>query len=121
MKFLIVDDSSTMRRIITNALTKIGQTDIVEAGNGKEAMEKMGVGGIDFILTDWNMPEMSGLEFVKAVRAKADWVKIPILMVTTNAVQDEVVEAVKAGVTDYLVKPFQPDTLKTKIESVLAK
>ncbi len=119
MKFLVVDDSSTMRRIIINALTKIGQSEVVEAGNGREAIEKMGEGGIEFILTDWNMPEMNGLDFVKAVRANPSWQKIPILMVTTNAVQEEVVEAVKAGVTDYIVKPFQADTLKAKIESLL--
>jgi two-component system chemotaxis response regulator CheY len=115
MKFLIVDDSSTMRRIIKNSLKRIGFEDIIEASNGKEALEIFTEANI--ILTDWNMPEMDGLEFVKRVRTQNQ--SIPILMVTTNAAKDDIVEALKNGVNNYIVKPFTPDTLKEKVEAVL--
>lgn len=115
MKFLIVDDSSTMRRIIKNSLKRIGFEDILEAANGREALEIFE--DADIILTDWNMPEIDGLEFVKEVRTKDK--SIPILMVTTNAAKDDIVEALKNGVNDYIVKPFTPETLKEKVESVL--
>ncbi len=116
MKFLVVDDSSTMRRIIKNALSRLGYTDIEEAANGAEALEVFEKGGIDLILTDWNMPEMDGLTFVKKVREKDP--NVPILMVTTNAAKDDIIEALKAGVNNYIVKPFTPDTLKEKIDQV---
>lgn len=115
MKFLVVDDSSTMRRIIKNSLKRIGFDDIVEAENGREALEL--VGDVNIILTDWNMPEMDGLEFVKRVRSSNT--EIPILMVTTNAAKDDIVEALKHGVNNYIVKPFTPETLKEKVEAVL--
>lgn len=115
MKFLVVDDSSTMRRIIKNSLKRIGFEDIIEAENGRDALEKLA--DVDIILTDWNMPEMDGLEFVKRVRASDT--KIPILMVTTNAAKDDIVEALKNGVNNYIVKPFTPETLKEKVETVL--
>ncbi len=115
MKFLVVDDSSTMRRIIKNSLQRIGFEDVIEAENGKDALEK--ISGIDIILTDWNMPEMDGLEFVKNVRAQN--AKIPILMITTNAAKDDIIEALKHGVNNYIVKPFTPETLKEKIEALL--
>jgi two-component system chemotaxis response regulator CheY len=115
MKFLIVDDSSTMRRIIKNSLKRIGFEDIIEASHGKEALEIYE--DADIILTDWNMPEMDGLEFVKNVRSKDK--SIPILMVTTNAAKDDIVEALKNGVNNYIVKPFTPETLKEKVEAVL--
>lgn len=115
MKFLIVDDSSTMRRIIKNSLKRIGFEDILEAENGKQALEIFN--DVDMILTDWNMPEMDGLEFVKRVRSTNK--QIPILMVTTNAAKDDIVEALKNGVNNYIVKPFTPETLKEKVESVL--
>lgn len=115
MKFLVVDDSSTMRRIIKNSLKRIGFEDIVEAENGRDALEKLT--DVDIILTDWNMPEMDGLEFVKRVRGSNQ--SIPILMVTTNAAKDDIVEALKHGVNNYIVKPFTPETLKEKVETVL--
>lgn len=115
MKFLVVDDSSTMRRIIKNTLKRIGYEDIVEAENGQDGLTKLG--GIDIILTDWNMPEMDGLEFVKNVRGSNP--TIPILMVTTNAAKDDIVSALKNGVNNYIVKPFTPETLKEKVEAVL--
>ncbi len=115
MKFLVVDDSSTMRRIIKNSLKRIGYEDVEDAENGVEALEKLN--GIDIILTDWNMPEMDGLEFVKRVRGQNK--TIPILMVTTNAAKDDIVEALKNGVNNYIVKPFTPETLKEKVDAVL--
>ena len=117
MKILIVDDSSTMRRIIINTLSRIGYTDVVEAEHGKAGLEKLGQGGVEMIITDWNMPEMDGLEFVQAVRGQNP--NIPILMVTTNAAKEDIVQALQAGVNNYVVKPFTPDTLKEKIESLL--
>lgn len=117
MKILIVDDSSTMRRIIINTLSRIGYTDVVEGENGKNGLEKLGQGGVEMIITDWNMPEMDGLEFVKTVRTQNP--SIPILMVTTNAAKEDIVEALQAGVNNYVVKPFTPETLKEKIESLL--
>jgi len=114
MKVLIVDDSKTMRIIIKGALSKDGVGDTVEAENGKQAVALVMSESPDMILMDWNMPEMSGLDAVKAIRAAGN--KAPILMVTTEAEKHRVVEAIQAGVNDYLVKPFTPDALieKTK-------
>lgn len=117
MKILCVDDSSTMRRIIKNTLSKIGYTDIAEAANGVEGLEQIASEPIDLIITDWNMPEMDGLEFVKKVREMNK--TIPILMVTTNAAKEDIIEAIKAGVNNYIIKPFNPPTLKEKIDAVL--
>ena len=121
MRFLIVDDSSTMRRIIINTLNKLGHQDVPEAGNGKEGLERLTAGPVDMIITDWNMPEMSGIEFIRAVRASSNVKDVPVLMVTTNAAKDDIVEALKAGVNSYVVKPFTPDTMKEKIEAVLPR
>lgn len=117
MKILVVDDSSTMRRIIINTLSRIGYGDVVEAEHGKSGLEKLGLGGVEMIITDWNMPEMDGLEFVNHVRGANP--TIPILMVTTNAAKEDIVAALQAGVNNYVVKPFTPETLKEKIESLL--
>jgi two-component system, chemotaxis family, chemotaxis protein CheY len=121
MRFLIVDDSSTMRRIIMNTLAKLGYTDVVEAGNGLEAVEKLRADTVDLIVTDWNMPEMSGIDFVRHVRATPATKDTPVLMVTTNAARDDIVEALKVGVNGYVVKPFTPDTMKEKIEAVMGR
>jgi two-component system chemotaxis response regulator CheY len=119
VKILTVDDSSTMRRIIKNTLSRIGYEDVVEANDGVDGLSKMD--GIELVLTDWNMPEMDGLTFVKTLRANAKYNNVPIIMVTTEAAKKEILEAIKSGVTDYIVKPFTPETLKEKIEKVLAK
>ncbi len=119
MRFLVVDDSSTMRRIIINTLTKLGYKECHEAGNGREGVEKLATTAVDMVITDWNMPEMSGIEFIRAIRSNDATKTLPILMVTTNAAQDDIVEAMKAGVNNYVVKPFTPDTIKEKIESAL--
>lgn len=122
MRFLIVDDSSTMRRIIINTLNKLGHQDFVEASNGREGIDRLGAshGAIDMIITDWNMPEMNGIDFIKAVRAQSASKDVPVLMVTTNAAKDDIVEALRAGVNNYVVKPFTADTIKEKIDAVLA-
>lgn len=119
LKILAVDDSPTMRRIIINTLKRAGYADVVEAGDGKDALAKLKVEDVNFIITDWNMPEMDGLTFVTTVRGMDKYKTLPILMVTTRSVKDDIVEALKAGVNNYIVKPFTPDTLKEKIEQVL--
>lgn len=116
MHFLVVDDSSTMRRIIRNTLAKIGHNNVTEAEDGKDALSKMD-NTIDIVVTDWNMPVMDGLQLVKEIRA-GDFKAIPILMVTTNAAKDDVIQALKAGVNNYVVKPMTPETLEEKIKSI---
>jgi len=120
LKILAVDDSPTMRRIIINTLKRAGYSDVVEATDGKDALAKLKGAGINFIITDWNMPEMDGLTFVTTLRSNDEYKSLPVLMVTTRSVKEDIVEALKAGVNNYIVKPFTPDTLKEKIEQVLA-
>ena len=107
-----------MRRIIINTLSRIGHTDVVQGEHGKAGMELLEGGGIDLVITDWNMPEMDGLEFVKKIRG-GEYADIPILMVTTNAAKEDIVQALQAGVNNYVVKPFTPETLKEKLESLV--
>jgi two-component system chemotaxis response regulator CheY len=119
MKILVVDDSITIRRIITNALKTVGFPDTVEATNGKDALEKLTNANVDFIITDWNMPEMNGLDFIKQVRANPVYSSLPILMITTRGTEHDVIEALQAKVNSYIVKPFTPQELKEKIEVIL--
>lgn len=123
MKVLLIDDSSTMRKIQKRVLETMGITDIVEAGNGKEALEKLKENNNDFtfILCDINMPEMNGMETLKAIRTNPDTAKLPVIMCTSVAEKGQVMEAIKAGATNYLVKPFQPEELQNKINTVLGK
>lgn len=118
MKFLVVDDSVTMRRIVMNSLQRIGYADSVEAGDGVEALERFGP-EIDFVITDWNMPNMGGLEFVQALRARPDGARVPVLMVTARSIREDILAAAQAGVNNYIVKPFTPQVLKEKIDQVL--
>jgi len=120
MKILAVDDSPTMRRIIINTLKRAGFNNVVEATDGRDALAKMKVEKVDFVITDWNMPEMDGLAFVTSLRSSAEYKTLPVLMVTTRSVKEDILEAMKAGVNNYIVKPFTPDTLKAKIEQTLA-
>ena len=120
MRFLVVDDSTTMRRIIINTLNKLGYTDCVEAGNGREGIERVIEGPVDLIITDWNMPEMSGIDFIRTLRTMDGKQHLPVLMVTTNAAKDDIVDALRAGVNNYVVKPFTPDTIREKIDAVMA-
>ena len=120
LKFLVVDDSPTMRRIVVNTLKRLGYRDIEEAEHGQNALDILNsVPGINFIVTDWNMPVMDGLQFVNTVRSTPEFKALPILMVTTRSVKDDIISAMKAGVNNYVVKPFTPDTMKQKIETIL--
>ena len=116
---ITVDDSSTMRRIIKNTLIKLGFENILEAGNGVEALDVMAKNKVDVVVTDWNMPEMDGLTFVKTLRTKEEYKNLPILMVTTEAAKEDILTALRSGVNNYVVKPFTPDTLKEKIDKLL--
>ncbi len=120
MRIITVDDSSTMRRIIKNTLKRIGYGDeILEAENGKEALDVLSNNEVDLIITDWNMPVMDGLTFVKKVRSDSKFDDVPIIMVTTEAAKEDIITALKAGVNNYIVKPFTPQVLKEKIEAVM--
>jgi len=120
LKLLVVDDSSTMRRIIKNTLQRLGFDDVLEAEHGVEAWQIMErTPDINVLITDWNMPEMNGLELVRKVRAEKKYESMPIIMVTTEGGKAEVITALKAGVNNYIVKPFTPQVLKEKLEDVL--
>lgn len=120
-KFLVVDDSVTMRRIVVNTLKTIGYNQYVEAEDGKDALDKLRTDfGINFIITDWNMPVMSGLELTKAIRSDDRTKGLPILMVTTRGVKEDIVQALQARVSNYVVKPFTPQILKDKIDLILS-
>ncbi len=118
MKFLVVDDSATMRRIVVNSLQRIGFNETVEAADGHEALQRYDA-SIGFIITDWNMPNMSGIEFTRTLRARPDGTAVPVLMVTTRSVREDIIAAVEAGVNNYIVKPFTPQVLKDKIDQIL--
>ncbi len=119
IKVLIVDDFATMRKVVRNLLKQVGYEDIVEAEDGVMALKALKSQKIDVIVSDWNMPNMTGLELLKAVRADADLAKTPFLMVTAEALQDNVVAAVKAGVNNYIVKPFTAEVLNEKIKKIM--
>ncbi len=120
-KFLVVDDSVTMRRIVVNTLKTIGYNQYVEAEDGKDALDKLNLDmGINFIITDWNMPVMSGLELTKAIRSDDRTKGLPILMVTTRGIKEDIVQALQARVSNYVVKPFTPQILKDKIDLILS-
>ncbi len=120
-KVLFVDDSPTMRRIIKNSLQKIGFNELIEAENGVDALDKMEGEDIGLILSDWNMPEMNGKQFVEELKGNDNYKDIPIIMITTRGMKEDVITAVKLGVAGYVVKPFTPDVLKGKIQKALAK
>ena len=120
MKILAVDDSPTMRRIIVNTLKRAGFDNVVEATDGKDALAKLKTEKFGFVITDWNMPEMDGLTFVSAMRADPEFKSMPVLMITTRSVKEDIIEAMKAGVNNYIVKPFTPETLTEKINQVMA-
>ena len=119
LKFLVVDDFSTMRRIIKNLLHDLGYANVAEADDGKTALPMLQAGGIDFLITDWNMPGMPGLDLIKAVRADAKLAKMPVLMLTAEAKREQIVEAAQAGVNGYVIKPFTAETLKEKLDKIL--
>lgn len=118
MKILTVDDFSTMRRIIRNMLRQLGYNNILEAEDGAAAFTLLQKEKVDFVISDWNMPNMNGLELLKAIRADQALKPIPVLLVTAEALKENIVEAVKAGVNNYVVKPFTAETLKEKINAI---
>jgi two-component system, chemotaxis family, chemotaxis protein CheY len=121
LKFLVVDDSVTMRRIVMNSLKQIGHEEFIEASDGREALNKLNSDdSINFVITDWNMPDVSGLDLVKAVRANTKLASIPILMVTTRGMKEDIIDALNAKVNNYIVKPFTPQVLKEKIEQIIS-
>ncbi len=117
-KVLVVDDFSTMRRIVKNLLRQIGFESIEEAEDGAQAFSKLQGGGFGFVVSDWNMPNMDGLELVKAVRGNIELKDTPILMVTAEAEKEKVIAAIQAGVNNYIVKPFTAEVLKEKMEKI---
>ena len=121
MKILIVDDFSTMRRIIKNLLRDLGFNNTTEADDGNTALPILQGGNIDFLVTDWNMPGMTGIDLLRNVRADPKLAKLPVLMVTAEAKKDQIIEAAQAGVNGYVVKPFTAQTLKEKIEKIFER
>lgn len=119
LRFLVVDDFSTMRRIVKNLLHDLGYANVMEADDGNTALPILQAGGIDLLITDWNMPGMPGLELLKAVRADAKLAKMPVLMLTAEAKREQIVEAAQAGVNGYVIKPFTAVTLKEKLDKIL--
>ena len=121
LKFLVVDDFSTMRRIVKNLLQELGYANIEEADDGATALPMLQAGDFDFLITDWNMPTMPGLALLKAVRADPKLAKIQVLMVTAEAKREQIVEAAQAGVSGYIIKPFTAATLSEKLGKILNK
>lgn len=121
MKILVVDDFSTMRRIIKNLLNDLGFANISEADDGNTALPVLKKGGFDFLVTDWNMPGMTGIELLKNVRADDKLNTLPVLMVTAEQKREQIVEAAEAGVNGYIVKPFTAQTLKEKIDKIFER
>jgi two-component system chemotaxis response regulator CheY len=118
MNILVVDDFSAMRRIIKNALRQLGYVNILEANDGRTALEMMQKEKVDLVISDWNMPEMSGLDLLKVVRTTEQWEDLPFLMVTAEGQKEHVIEAVKHHVSNYIIKPFTPETLMEKINKI---
>ncbi len=118
MKVLVADDSGVMRKIIIRSLNAVGISDVVEASDGAEGWEQLQANPVDLVLTDWNMPNVSGLEFLRKIRESGS--DLPVIMVTTEAEKAKVIEAIQAGVTDYLCKPFESEELREKLEKYIA-
>ena len=121
MRFLIIDDSITMRRIIANILARIGYPEVVHANNGREALDRLATDAVDVVITDWYMPEMNGLDFVKILRTTPATSHIPIVIVTANAASDDIQHALELGVKGYILKPFTVETMKDKIDALMAQ
>ncbi|MBA6223164.1 MULTISPECIES: chemotaxis response regulator CheY [unclassified Colwellia] len=121
MKVLVVDDFSTMRRIIKNLLRDLGFTNISEADDGNTALPMLKAGDFDFVVTDWNMPVMQGIDLLKAIRADEKLSHIPVLMVTAEAKKDQIIMAAQAGVNGYIVKPFTAATLSAKLDKIFQR
>ena len=118
MKILVVDDMSTMRRIVKNILKQLGFANVEEAENGQEGLQKLREGTFGFVVSDWNMPVMTGIDMLRAIRADEKLKAIPVLMVTAEAQQANLVEAIQAGVSNYIVKPFTAETMQEKLQKI---
>lgn len=118
MKILIVDDFSTMRRIVKNLLRDLGFNNTQEADDGLTALPMLKKGEFDFVVTDWNMPGMQGIDLLKHIRADAELKHLPVLMITAEAKREQIIEAAQAGVNGYIVKPFTAATLKEKLDKI---
>ncbi|MEQ1627032.1 MAG: chemotaxis response regulator CheY [Nitrospira sp.] len=121
MKILVVDDMSTMRRIVKNILKQLGFSNMEEAENGQEALQKLKADTYGFVVSDWNMPVMPGIEMLRAIRADEKLKHIPVLMVTAEAQKENLIEAIQAGVNSYVVKPFTAETMQEKINKIFNK
>lgn len=121
MKFLVVDDFSTMRRIVRNLLKELGFTNVDEAEDGAIALQKLQAGGFEFVVTDWNMPNMDGLTLLKSIRAAANLKHLPVLMITAEAKKENIIAAAQAGASGYIVKPFTAGTLSEKLNKIFEK
>ena len=118
MRILVVDDFATMRKIVRNLLKQLEYTNVEEADDGSTALEKLKADSFEFVITDWNMPQVNGLELLKAIRADEKTKGLPVLMVTAEADKENIIQAAQAGVSDYVVKPFTADVLKGKIDKI---
>lgn len=120
-KFLVVDDFSTMRRIVRSLLKELGYENVEEAEDGVVALSRLRQGGVDFVVTDWNMPNMTGLELLQQIRADAKLKSLPVLMITAEAKRENIMQAAQAGANGYIVKPFTAATLDEKMKKILEK
>ena|SRR5215208_4816339 len=118
MRFLVIDDSMPMRRIVSNVLARLGHTDVILAANGREAMKRIETEQIDFVITDWFMPEMSGIEFLRKIRENPSTRDVPIVIITANASSADVAHAVRLKVNGYVLKPFTAELLRERIDSI---
>jgi len=121
MKFLVVDDFSTMRRIVRNLLKELGFNNVDEAEDGVAALQKLHSGNFEFVVSDWNMPNMTGIDLLKNIRADAQLKNLPVLMVTAEAKKENIIEAAQAGASGYVVKPFTAATLEEKLNKIFEK
>jgi len=122
LKFLVVDDFSTMRRIVRNLLKELGYTNVEEAEDGAVALQKLKAGGnFQFVVTDWNMPNMTGIDLLKNIRADATLKHLPVLMITAEAKKENIIEAAQNGASGYIVKPFTAGTLEEKLGKIFEK
>ena len=121
MRFLVVDDFNTMRRIVRNLLKELGFNNVEEAENGVDALGKLKAGGFDFVISDWNMPNMDGLQLLQTIRADAAMASLPVLMVTAEAKKENIIAAAQAGASGYVVKPFTAATLEEKLGKIFEK
>ncbi|HMM72746.1 MAG TPA: chemotaxis response regulator CheY [Rhodocyclaceae bacterium] len=121
LNYLVVDDFSTMRRIVRNLLKEIGLTNVDEAEDGVVALQKLRGGGFDFVITDWNMPNMTGIDLLKEIRRDRQLKHLPVLMITAEAKKENIIEAAQAGASGYIVKPFTAATLSEKLDKIFQK